>query len=467
MLSKGELLGNEDVSTDGSTYSPIGAVAAFGAALRKAAAAEPAAKPAAPVVFGDRMAAAKVVEGRSRRVLPRWVKWAGLALPAVLVLAAGVAAGFTQYGFFFTRMLRRGDPAALANLLTQARTALARGDFASERAGLDHAARAVAVSPGSSEAAMIHALAVATLELGHGAPPEALAQARNATDALARSEKAEVTALAAQLAMGLCAIPSPSPRPRNRPWRRRWPSGSRTPTCSRCWPARRWPAGTAARAAAQAAKLAGIEKGPRAALLLARACPAPEGARGEGRPGEGPGDESRDPGGAPGACRRLDEQAGNPAQASARLQPLVADAARGKLAPAERARALAMLGSIVSLDPARTAEADKLLSDAVAADPRTVDARVRLVLHRLRRGDPAGAVAATDPVAQGAVAAPASWRRCACGRWRWQVGPWTRRSSPIRPWRGPRVGASCSSARRSRWSPRASPRKPGRSTWTR
>lgn len=405
MLSKGELLGNEDVSTDGSTYSPIGAVAAFGAALRKAAAAEPAAKPAAPVVFGDRMAAAKVVEGRSRRVLPRWVKWAGLALPAVLVLAAGVAAGFTQYGFFFTRMLRRGDPAALANLLTQARTALARGDFASERAGLDHAARAVAVSPGSSEAAMIHALAVATLELGHGAPPEALAQARNATDALARGEKAEVTALAAQLAMGLCADPvsvtAAQEQALEAALAKRKPDPDVLALLARSALAR----GDAARAAAQAAKLAGIEKGPRAPLLLARASllrRAPE-ARAALEKVLATNPEIL---AAHLELATLDEQAGNPAQASARLQPLVADAARGKLAPAERARALAMLGSIVSLDPARTAEADKLLSDAVAADPRTVDARVRLVLHRLRRGDPAGAVAATDPVAKGAVQRP-------------------------------------------------------------
>ena len=41
-------------------------VAAFGAALRKATA-EPASRPAAPAVFGDRMAGAKVVEGKRQR----------------------------------------------------------------------------------------------------------------------------------------------------------------------------------------------------------------------------------------------------------------------------------------------------------------------------------------------------------------------------------------------------------------
>ncbi len=203
MLSKGELLGNEDVSTDGSTYAPIGSVAAFGAAVRKAAA-EPASRPAAPAVFGDRMAGSKVVEGkRQRGPPPKWLKWVALAVPVVLLVAAGVGAGFTQYGFFFTGMLRRGDPAALANLLGQARAALARGDFASERAGLEHAARAVAADRRSSEAVMVHALAVATLDLEHGAPPEALAQARQATDALERSAKGEVPALAARLSAGV------------------------------------------------------------------------------------------------------------------------------------------------------------------------------------------------------------------------------------------------------------------------
>ena len=406
MLSKGELLGNEDVSSDGTTYAPIGAVAAFGAALRKAAASEPAPRPNAPAVFGDRMAAAKVVEGKRRRVrLPRSLKWVALAVPVVLVLAAGVAAGFTRYGFFFTRMLRRGDPAAVASLIGQARTALARGDFASERAGLDHAARAVAADRGSSEAVMIHALAVAALDLEHGAPPEAVAQARRATEVLQRGEKREVATLAAALAMALCSDPMAATAAEEQALEsaaaKRKPDPELLALLARSALAR----GDPARAAAQASKLGALEKGPRSALFLARAAvlkKAPDArATLEKLVASQP-----DLLAAQLELAALEARAGNLAQATARLQPLAADAVRPQLSPAERARALALLGSIAGVDPARAAQADQLLSDAVAADPRLVEARVRLVMHRLRRGDGAGAVAATDPVAKQAAQIP-------------------------------------------------------------
>ena len=406
MLSKGELLGNEDVSTDGSTYTPIGAVAAFGAALRKAAAIEPAPKPGAPVVFGDRMAAAKVVEGVERFTFPRWARWVALALPAVLVLAAGVGAGFTRYGFFFTRTLRRGDPAALANLVGQARAAMARGDFASERAGLDHAARAVAAAPGSSEAAMLQALAAATLELGHGAPPEALSQARKAADVLEREEKGEVVALAARLAMNVCSDPVSATLAQEQALEtaqaKRKPDPEVVALLARSALVR----GDAARAAAQATRLSGLEKGPRGPFFLAQAALVRK-APGEARPileklvTAEPEFLS-----AHLELAALDEQAGDLKRAAERLRPLAADSARARLSPAERARALAILGTITGRDPARAEEADKLLSDAVTADPRFLEARVWLVHFRLHRGDAAGAVAATDPLAQDAAQRP-------------------------------------------------------------
>ena len=405
MLSKGELLGNEDVSTDGSSYTPIGAVAAFGAALRKAAAIEPAAKPSAPLRFGDRMAPAKVVEG-VQRPLPSWARWAALALPVVLILAVGVGAGFTRYGLFFTRVLRRGDPQALANLLGQTRAALARGDFASERAGLDHAARAVAAAPGSSEAAMLHALAVAALELEHGAPPEALAQARKAADVLERQEKGEVFALAARLAMTVCADPVSAILAQEQALEsaqaKRKPDPELVALLARSALVR----GDAGRAATQATRLSGLEKGPRGQLLLAQAAILRK-APAEAKPIlEKLVAAEPELLAAPLELAALDEQSGDLRRAAARLEPLAGDSARARLAPAERARALAILGTITGRDPARAQEADKLLSEAVGADPRLVEARVRLVFFRLRRGDAAGAVAATDPVAQEAAQRP-------------------------------------------------------------
>ncbi|HET6438881.1 MAG TPA: tetratricopeptide repeat protein [Anaeromyxobacter sp.] len=404
MLSKGELLGNEDVSTDGSSYTPIGAVPSFGAALRKATT-EPVPKQAAPVVFGDRMAAVKVVEGGSRREIPRAVKWAALALPAVLLLAVGVGAGFTRYGFFFTALLRHGDPVALANLLGQARSAMARGDFPSERAALDHAARAVAADPRSGEAAMIHALAVAALEQKHGAPPEALAQARKTTEALERQGKKEVAALAARLAMDLCNDPISATAAEEAALEaaqaRRKPDVEVMALLARSALTR----GDAARAAIQANKLTAMEKGPRGPLLLGQAAmlrKAPAEARTALEQAL-----KRDPEllAAQLELATLDEQTGDLESAAKRLSPLAADAARARLAPAERARALALLGSIAAVRKG-TDDPDKLLEEAVAADPRLVDARVRLILRRLRNGDPAGAVAASDPVAQVAVGVP-------------------------------------------------------------
>jgi predicted Zn finger-like uncharacterized protein len=402
MLSKGELLGNEDVSTDGSTFDPIAAVPAFGSALRKAAAAQPAPRPAAPALFGDRMAAAKMVEGSVRRPLPPWAKWVAIALPVVVLAGAGVGAGFTRYGFFFSRMLRRTDPAVLANLIGQARVALAKGDYSSERAGLDQAARAVAADPGSAEAAMIHALAVAALETRHGAPPEALAQARKATEALAGSEKGKATSLAAQLAMALCSDPVAATVAQEQALElaqgKRKPDPEMLALLVRSALAR----GDAARAGTQVAKLVAIESEPRAGLLQAQAAVLQKAQEARSMLEKL---VARQPDllAAQLELGALDERSGDAAQAAARLRPLAADAARAKLAPAERARALSILGSIVSVDPARAAEADKLLSDAVAADPRLPDARVRLVVHRLRHGDAAGAVAATDPVAKDVV----------------------------------------------------------------
>ncbi len=408
MLSKGELLGNEDVSTDGVSYSPIGSVAAFGTALRKAAAAEPTApRPAAPVVFGERMASsANVTEGRARRPLPRWAKLAAVALPVVLVLAAGVGAGFTRHGFFFARALRRGNPAALANLLTQARTALGRGDFPSARAGLDHAARAVATDPSSSEAVMIHAAAAATLELVHGAPPEALAQARKAADGLERAEKGEVTTLAARLAMSLCAVPAATTPAQETALEaamaKRRPDPELVALLARSALAR----GDVARAAQQFEKLAGLEPGPRGPLgqaqaaLLRKALPDARALLEKAL------FRDKELAAAHLELAALDLQAGELKQAEVRLQPLGAEAARARLAPAERARALALLGSIAAQDPARAAEADKWMEEAVASDPRDSVARVQLVLHRLRRNDPAGAVAVTEPVAQTAAHQP-------------------------------------------------------------
>jgi cellulose synthase operon protein C len=407
MLSKGELLGNEDVTTDGTTYAPIGAVAAFGAALRKAAAAEPApARPVAPAPFGDRMAGIQVNAAPARRELPPWAKWAALGAALLLLVAAGVGAGFTRYGFFFSRTIRRGSPAALAGVLGQVRASLARGDFPAERSALEQAARAVALDGRSPEAGMLHAMAVAALGLDHGAPPEAVAQARKAADQLERDEKGEVPALAARLAVGLAAKPVAATLAQEAALEaasaKRKPDAEVLALLARAALAR----GDAAKAAAWSVKLEALEQGPRGPLAAARAALLRK------APGEAKAALEKAVARAPGLpaalveLAALDEQAGALPQAEARLAPLVAEAARPKLAPVELARALTLLASVAGHDPARAAEADQLLEQAVTADPQLTAARVQLALQRIHRGDPAAAVAATDPVAKEAAEQP-------------------------------------------------------------
>jgi predicted Zn finger-like uncharacterized protein len=406
MLSKGELLGNEDVSLDGTDYQPIGAVAAFGAALRKAAAAEPASKPAAPAVFGDRMAGAKVVDGTERRPMPRWVKWAALAAPVVAVLAAGVGAGFTRHGFFFAKELRRGDPVALANLSSQARTALARGDFPSARSALDHASRAVAAAPRAGEAILLHAVVAATLEQVHGAPSQALDQARKGAAALEQDEKGEVSALAARLAMSLAADPPATTVAAEAALEsalaKRKPDAELVALLARSALAR----GDATRAAGAATRLAALEKGPRGPMLLAQATIL------RGKPDDARAallkvfERDKDFAEAHLELAALDERAGALDRARERLEPLVASANRSRLAPAHLARALAILGTISCRDPARAADGDKLLEEAVAADPRLAEARIRLAQRRMSAGDAAGAVTATEAVATAPSPAP-------------------------------------------------------------
>jgi predicted Zn finger-like uncharacterized protein len=406
MLSKGELLGNEDVSLDGETYTPIGAVPAFGAALRKATA-EPATKPSAPAVFGGRMAGAKIVSGVGRVPLPRWVKPALLAAPVVLLLAAGVGAGFTKHGWFFTKhLLKRGDPVALANLASQARTALARGDFPSNRAALDHAAKAVVAAPGAPEAILLHAVAVTSLELGHGAPPAALAQARAAAEMLEREDSGEPAALATRLALALVWEVPPTAAEESaleRALAKRKPDAELVALLARSALVR----GDAAKAAAQAGKLSALEKGPRGPLFLAQSAilrRAPADARAALATAL-----QRDPQ-LPAAhleLAALDEEAGELAKAWERLEPLAADAAKPRLSPAERSRVLAILGSIAGRDPGRAAEADALLAEAVAADPRCAESRLRLVLRRIQAGDAPGAVAASEAPDQMILQQPA------------------------------------------------------------
>src|SRR6266540_1396473 len=410
MLAKGELMGNEDVSRDGGgTWSPIGGIAAFGEALRKvtAASADPAAaEPQQGVPFGARMAGAKVVEGGRLRLPPR--KLVVAAAAALLILLVGVGAGFTPLGFFFLKGFRRGDAAKLAALLAEARASLERGEYPADRAALDVASRAVASDPDSPQAAALHAMVVAALELRHGAPAEALDQARRAADRLEADEAGKLPALSARLAVALATGAGAATLPFET--------------------ALEQAAANAAPDADVIALLGGsaLARGdaPRAVSLFARLEAMKPGTA---RAGHGAGLAllaKRDPAGAKAAfgkvlsaipthlASRLElaaiaEAAGDVAEAEAQLAPLLVDGAEAKLAPAERARALALSGALVARVSSRAAEADQILDAAVQADPRLPEARLALARHRLQHGDAAGAVTVLEPLAAQAAGVPA------------------------------------------------------------
>jgi tetratricopeptide (TPR) repeat protein len=413
MLGKGELMGNEDVSSDGGgAWTPIGAVPAFGEALRKVAA-EPAAAaapaPAARAPFGDRMAGAKVVEGNAQSSAveeddegspPRWKKLLIPAAALVLVLAVGVGAGFTKQGYFFVRAFRRGDSARVAALVAEARTALTRAEFTGDRAALDAAARALAQDPDALDAAAVHAIAAAHLELRHGAPPAALDQARRSADRLEAEEKGTLQALATRLAVAVATEPGPATAPQENALEaaaaKAAPDADVLALLARAALAR----GDGPRAAALFAKMEALKPGtPRGSYGTGLALVARRDAAGARAAFERV--LQATPGHLPSRLElaALADAAGDLAAVEAQLAWLLAEGADQKLAPAERARALALKASLLARVAQKAAEADAVFDQALKADGRLVEARITLAAHRLRRGDPAGAITALEPVA--------------------------------------------------------------------
>ncbi len=129
MLEDGQLLGNEDVSNDGDSWTPIGTVPPFAAAIQKlmegpgtpavaAAPAQPAAEPGSKAnlntaanmeklqqMYGGRMAPVAVTDsttkmeiflGKVKQRLPLVISGAAV----VLVLGVGFSFGTTRYGIF-------------------------------------------------------------------------------------------------------------------------------------------------------------------------------------------------------------------------------------------------------------------------------------------------------------------------------------------------------------------------------
>ncbi|QDE81724.1 tetratricopeptide repeat protein [Myxococcus xanthus] len=174
MLEDGQLLGNEDVSLDSETWSAIGTVPTFAAAIQRlmegpAKLVTPTAAPAAAVIDAPRVDGAspqanmkrleQLYEGRMAAVsvvdrsgnTEKWKKRVPLMIAAgVAVVVAGIGAGTefgTRYGAFGRRALfptRLSDGSAEAKQVADAKQALLTDTFASYKQARELSAKVLA-----------------------------------------------------------------------------------------------------------------------------------------------------------------------------------------------------------------------------------------------------------------------------------------------------------------------------------
>ncbi|HEU4384615.1 MAG TPA: tetratricopeptide repeat protein [Anaeromyxobacteraceae bacterium] len=421
MLGKGELAGNEEVSPDGERWSPITSVPELADFIRKmnepvsaprpAASGGPpaAARPAAPVPFGSRMAAAKVVAPDTASRRPRWVLPAAAGALLLLAIAgAGTAGVLTGHGVFFHRLLRsRGGERPGARLLAEAKAAFARDHAAGLNQALELADEALRLDPDDARAEAVYAQAAGFLTTRGVSPEATLARARQLAALAVKEDPASPDALKAAVAV---ALPGPAD----------------------------------ALKAAVAPLQAAAQKGPfdeDAAVLLALAALVrgdPAGAMGwldkaeAARPGAARlahlrgltalrqgGDAAardhfaraleKDPGHLSSALELggIAERAGDLEKAEALARSLLAPEAKGLASPAERARAHLVLAAVARSRPgqpeARLEAAVRELEAAVQEDASCIPARLELARFLLRRGaaDKAAALlAAAGPAGQ-------------------------------------------------------------------
>ncbi|MGI5861662.1 MAG: tetratricopeptide repeat protein [Myxococcales bacterium] len=217
MLGEGQLLGNEDVTTDGENWLPIGSVPAFAEAIQKLmespgglpglAAGGMAEVPAESseealerikALYGDRMAAIAIVDTQAasrkfRRKLPFIIGGALL----LAFIGTGVYLGFTPYGFFgmrrlFPKTLTPGT-AAYAKF-QEASKALGEDTFEGYKRALSDAESLLAENDAVIESRALFAQAVFYLKRRYFAADDKLPKAKLYLDelVLAAKDKPEV-----------------------------------------------------------------------------------------------------------------------------------------------------------------------------------------------------------------------------------------------------------------------------------
>ena len=408
MLQKGELQGNEDVSFDGGgSWAPMSTVEAFRDAAGKANAPPPASGAAVPSVpFGQRMAPGKVgVGGEIVRARPRWLKYAVAAAIVLALAGVGVGGMFTPYGLFFYRAFRSdAERNRIAAIVGQAKAGLARGDFAAEKDALKLAAEALTAAPDDADARLAYVLAAGAVQGRHAGGPDVFQRASSAAQGLSADAPGTAPALAAELALAVASGDAGALAQKESALEQAIATAKPDPEILALLARSALARGDGARAAAQLKRLEELQPGtPRGAVSLGLALVA------QGKGAEAlPVFEKALAATATLADARIAgaavaEAAGDDGKAKALLAPLLEPATMAALAPLDRARLLTVRAALLDARAGEAAQEEKLLADAVAADGSYAAARIALARLRLKRSDPAGAVAATDPVAGAAA----------------------------------------------------------------
>jgi predicted Zn finger-like uncharacterized protein len=215
MLSEGQLLGNEDVTSDGEQWAPIGSVPAFGEAIQRLmespgslhgasplsaeldhGAAEPSSADVLErmrALYGNRMASIAVVDGASsQRKFLSLIPYAVGAALALAVLGTGVYLGQTPYGYFgfrwlFPSHLKQGS--ADYQKYVEATHALSADTFESYTQALSDAKALLAENSTAVESRSLYAQSVFYLKRRFFAGNPELAQARRYLDELELAAK--------------------------------------------------------------------------------------------------------------------------------------------------------------------------------------------------------------------------------------------------------------------------------------